>query len=109
MLSISSAMTPSTRAAFSTKSSRCIASTISAPRWAARCASPSCTTARTGHSSSASYEGFRNRVGGATTVVGLPPPEFYQGDFRNAVSRTQNKDGSYLLYKLYDPSTTRYD
>src|SRR6266566_1357762 len=57
----------------------------------------------------ASYEGFRNRVGGATTVVGLPPPEFYQGDFRNAVSRTQNKDGSYLLYKIYDPSTTRYD
>jgi len=57
----------------------------------------------------ASYEGFRNRVGGATTAIGLPPPEFYQGDFRNAVSRTQNKDGSYLLYKVYDPATTRYD
>src|SRR5207248_9411262 len=56
-----------------------------------------------------SYEGFRNRVGGATSVVGLPPPEFYQGDFRNAVSRTRNADGSYLLYKVYDPSTTRFE
>ena len=41
-----------------------------------------------------SYEGFRNRVGGATTAIALPPAEFYQGDFRNAVSRTQNPDGS---------------
>jgi hypothetical protein len=56
-----------------------------------------------------SYEGFRNRVGGATSVVGLPPPEFYHGDFRNAVSRTQNKDGSYLRYTVYDPDTTRFD
>jgi hypothetical protein len=57
----------------------------------------------------ASYEGFRNRVGGATSVAGLPPPEFYKGDFRNAVSRTRNADGTYLLYKVYDPSTTRFD
>jgi hypothetical protein len=57
----------------------------------------------------ASYEGFRNRVGGATSVVGLPPPKFYTGDLRNAVSRTRNADGSYLLYKVYDPATTRFD
>src|SRR5713101_3159683 len=57
----------------------------------------------------ASYEGFRNRVGGATTAIGLPPPEFYTGDLRNAVSRTRNADGSYLLYKVYDPATTRFD
>src|SRR5262249_49347877 len=56
-----------------------------------------------------SYEGFRNRVGGSTSVVGLPPPEFYLGDFRNAVSRTQNPDRSYLLYKVYDQATTRFD
>jgi hypothetical protein len=56
-----------------------------------------------------SYEGFRNRVGGATSAIGLPPAEFYQGDFRNAVSRTRNPDGSYIRYNIYDPSTTRYD
>ena len=56
-----------------------------------------------------SYEGFRNRAGGVTTAIALPPPEFYRGDFRNAVSRSQNKDGSYIRYNVYDPSTTTYD
>ena len=56
-----------------------------------------------------SYEGFRNRVGGVTTAIALPPAEFYQGDFRNAVSRTQNKDGSYIRYNVYDPGTTTFD
>ena len=56
-----------------------------------------------------SYEGFRNRVGGSTSAVGLPPPEFYKGDFRNAVSRTRRADGSYVPYIVYDPATTRYD
>jgi hypothetical protein len=56
-----------------------------------------------------SYEGFRNRVGGATTAIALPPAEFYQGDFRNAVSRTQNRDGSYIRYNIFDPATTHYD
>ena len=56
-----------------------------------------------------SYEGFRNRVGGVTTVGALPPPEFYKGDFRNAVSRTQNNDGSYIRYTVYDPATTTFD
>ena len=37
------------------------------------------------------------------------PPEFYTGDLRNAVSRTRNADGSYLLYIIYDPATTRFD
>jgi hypothetical protein len=56
-----------------------------------------------------SYEGFRNRVGGVTTASALPPAEFYDGDFRNAVSRTRNPDGSYIRYNIFDPDTTRYD
>jgi hypothetical protein len=56
-----------------------------------------------------SYEGFRNRVGGNTNVSALPPAEFYDGDFRNAVSRTRNPDGSYIQYRIFDPSTTRFD
>jgi hypothetical protein len=56
-----------------------------------------------------SYEGFRNRKGTVTSVTGLPPAEFYLGDFRNAVSRTQNKDGTYIRYNVYDPATTSYD
>src|SRR6185369_2837803 len=56
-----------------------------------------------------SYEGFSNRVGGSTSAIALPPLEFYQGDFRNAVSRTQNPDGTYLRYTMYDPATTVYD
>ncbi len=57
----------------------------------------------------ASYEGFRNRVGGLTTAIALPPTEFYKGDFHNAVSRTQNKDGSYIMYPVFDPETTLFN
>ena len=57
-----------------------------------------------------SYEGFRNRVGGNTNVSALPPEEFFQGDFRNAVSRTRSPgNGPYIRYNVFDPSTTRYD
>lgn len=56
-----------------------------------------------------SYEGFRNRIGGNTNAIAIPPAEFYEGDFRNAVSRTRNEDGSYIRYLVYDPATTRYD
>ncbi len=57
----------------------------------------------------ASFEGFRNRVGGVTSVAALPPAEFLKGDFRNAVSRTRNPDGSYIQYGVFDPASTRYD
>ncbi|MGH9722808.1 MAG: TonB-dependent receptor [Bryobacteraceae bacterium] len=56
-----------------------------------------------------SFEGFRNRVAGSTSVTALPPAEFYDGDFRNAVSRTRNSDGAYIRYNVFDPATTRYD
>lgn len=50
-----------------------------------------------------SYEGFRNRVGVNPTPVAVPPPEFFQGDFRNAISSTK------ILQVIYDPATTTYD
>jgi hypothetical protein len=50
-----------------------------------------------------SYEGFRNRVGVNPTPVAVPPPEFLQGDFRNAISSTK------ILQVVYDPATTTYD
>ncbi len=55
-----------------------------------------------------SYEGFRNRVGGNTNAIALPPVEFYKGDFRNAVSRTL-QNGAYIRYNVYDPATTRFN
>jgi hypothetical protein len=57
----------------------------------------------------ASYEGFRNRKGGATSAIALPPTEFYKGDFHNAVSRTKNADGTYIMYPVYDPDTTLFN
>ena len=56
-----------------------------------------------------SFEGFRNRLGGATSPIALPPDEFYDGDLRNAVSRTRNAEGNYIRYNIFDPATTRYD
>ena len=50
-----------------------------------------------------SYEGFRNRVGVNPTPVAVPPPEFFQGDFRDAVSTTK------VLQVVYDPDTTTYN
>jgi hypothetical protein len=47
------------------------------------------------------YEGFRNRVGGNSTIQSVPTPEMYNGDFSKWVdSRSQ-------LLPLYDPATTR--
>jgi hypothetical protein len=48
-----------------------------------------------------SYEGFRNRVGSNATILSVPTPEMYNGDFRNWV------DASNRLLPVYDPSTTR--
>ena len=48
-----------------------------------------------------SYEGFRNRVGSTDTILSVPTPEMYQGDF----SRWVNASNQLLL--IYDPATTR--
>ena len=47
-----------------------------------------------------SYEGFRNRVGANNTILTVPTPEMYKGDFRNWVDQN-NK-----LITIYDPATT---
>ena len=49
----------------------------------------------------ASYEGFRNRVGANATILTVPTPEMYAGDFRNWVDATNRQ------LPVYDPSTTR--
>ncbi len=48
-----------------------------------------------------SYEGFRNRVGANSTILSVPTPEMYRGDFSNWVDQN-NK-----LIPIYDPNTTR--
>jgi hypothetical protein len=48
-----------------------------------------------------SYEGFRNRVGANDTILSVPSPEMYRGDFRNWVDQNNR------LIPIYDPSTTR--
>ncbi len=48
-----------------------------------------------------SYEGFRNRVGANATILTVPTPEMYNGDFRNWV------DASNRQLPIYDPRTTR--
>ena len=47
------------------------------------------------------YEGFRNRVGSNATILTVPTPEMYSGDFRNWVDQNNR------LVPIYDPSTTR--
>ncbi|MBI3427400.1 MAG: TonB-dependent receptor [Acidobacteria bacterium] len=47
------------------------------------------------------FEGFRNRVGGNDTILSVPTPEMYNGDFSKWV------DASGKLIPLYDPATTR--
>src|SRR3989442_14585988 len=47
-----------------------------------------------------SYEGFRNRVGANNTILSVPTPEMYKGDFRQWVDQN-NK-----LITIYDPATT---
>lgn len=48
-----------------------------------------------------SYEGFRNRVGANATILSIPTPEMYRGDFSNWVDQNNNR------IPVYDPSTTR--
>ena len=49
----------------------------------------------------ASYEGFRNRLGANGSVLSVPTPEMYQGNFSNWV----NSKG--VLIPIYDPNSTR--
>ncbi|MCU1328223.1 MAG: hypothetical protein JWN34_3593, partial [Bryobacterales bacterium] len=48
-----------------------------------------------------SYEGFRNRVGANDTILSVPTPEMYTGDFSKWV------DQSNKLIPIYNPNTTR--
>lgn len=48
-----------------------------------------------------SYEGFRNRVGTNGSILSVPTPEMYQGDFSNWVGSNGK------LLTIYDPATTR--
>jgi hypothetical protein len=47
----------------------------------------------------ASFEGFRNRVGSNDTILTVPTPEMYKGDFSNWV------DASGKQIPIYDPAT----
>jgi hypothetical protein len=47
----------------------------------------------------ASFEGFRNRVGSNDTILTVPTPEMYRGDFSNWV------DQSGKQIPIYDPAT----
>lgn len=48
-----------------------------------------------------SFEGFRNRVGANDTILSVPTPEMYSGNFTNWV------DQSDRLIPIYNPNTTR--
>jgi hypothetical protein len=48
-----------------------------------------------------SYEGFRNRVGANATILSVPTPEMYNGDFSKWVNQNNQ------LLTIYNPSTTR--
>lgn len=48
-----------------------------------------------------SYEGFRNRVGANDTILSVPTPEMYRGDFSNWVDQNNRP------VAIYDPATTR--
>jgi hypothetical protein len=48
-----------------------------------------------------SYEGFRNRVGSNDTILSVPTPEMYNGDFRNWV-----RDDGRTLIPIYNPLST---
>jgi outer membrane receptor protein involved in Fe transport len=47
------------------------------------------------------FEGFRNRVGSNDTILNVPTPEMYNGDFSKWV------DANGRLIPIYDPATTR--
>jgi hypothetical protein len=48
-----------------------------------------------------SYEGFRNRVGANDTILSVPTPEMYNGDFGNWVDQNNR------LITVFNPATTR--
>lgn len=48
-----------------------------------------------------SYEGFRNRVGANASILSVPTPEMYNGDFSNWVDQNGKK------VPIYNPLTTR--
>lgn len=47
------------------------------------------------------FEGFRNRVGANDTILSVPTPEMYEGDFSNWVDQSNRQ------LVIYDPATTR--
>ena len=47
------------------------------------------------------FEGFRNREGANDTILNVPTPEMYNGDFSNWVDQNNR------LIPIYDPATTR--
>jgi hypothetical protein len=49
----------------------------------------------------ATYEGFINKQGSNGTILSVPTPEMYNGDFSNWV------DSQGRLLQIYDPATTR--
>ncbi len=49
----------------------------------------------------ASFEGFRNRVGSNDTILTVPTPEMYRGDFSNWVDQNNRQ------IPIYDPRTQR--
>jgi len=49
----------------------------------------------------ASYEGFRNRVGANASILSVPTPEMYSGDFRQWVDQNNR------LIPIYNPASTR--
>ena len=51
----------------------------------------------------ASFEGFRNRVGANNTILTVPTPEMFTGDFRQWVNTTAVPQ----MIPIYDPATTR--
>ncbi len=48
-----------------------------------------------------SFEGFRNRVGANSSILSVPTPEMYNGDFSKWVAQNNS------LLTIYNPSTTR--
>ena len=86
-------------AAFSPRRGRCIGRTILASRPAVLCVIPKLYDGRNKTFFFASFEGFRNRVGANDTILTVPTPEMYRGDFSNWV------DQSGKLIPIYDPAT----
>lgn len=52
-----------------------------------------------------SFEGFRNRVGANNTILTVPTPEMYRGDFRNWVQA--GTAANLPMIPIYDPGSQR--